>query len=150
VALQLRQVEEVPAAAVVAEEVEAEVEQAGADGAAVDLEVALLQVPAARPHEQRRHLVVQPVLLLAAVELDRALERVREVDLSREAVLPGRRVRVLEVGHEHPRAGVQGVDHHLPVDRAGDLDTPVLQRLGDRGDAPVRAADLLRLAQEVG
>ena len=48
---------------------------------------------------------------------------------------PGRRVRVLEVGHEHLRARVEGVDHHLAVDRAGDLDAAVLQ-LGRRRRRP--------------
>ena len=95
-------------------------------------------------------LLVQAVLLLAGVELDRAVERVRQVDLALDAVLPGRRVRVLEVGHEHLRARVERVDHHLPVDRAGDLDAAVLQLGRDRRDAPVALADVLRLGQEVG
>ena len=150
VRLELRQVEPRAAAVVVAEEVEAEVEQARRHRRAVDLEVPLLQVPAARPHEQGRRLLVQAVLLLAGIELDRAVERVREVDLALDAVLPGRRVRVLEVGHEHLRARVERVDHHLPVDRAGDLDAAVLQLGRDRRDAPVALADLLRLGEEVG
>ena len=150
VRLELRQVEPRAAAVVVAEEVEAEVEQARRHRRAVDLEVPLLQVPAARPHEQGRRLLVQAVLLLAGVELDRAVERVRQVDLALDAVLPGRRVRVLEVGHEHLRARVERVDHHLPVDRAGDLDAAVLQLGRDRRDAPVALADLLRLGEEVG
>ena len=73
------------------EEVEAEVEQAGRDGLAVDLEVPLDEVPAARPHEQRRHLVVQAVALaVGAVELDRAVDRVDEVRLALDHVVPRR------------------------------------------------------------
>ena len=45
-------------------------------------------------------------------------------------VRPGRRVRVLEVGHEDVRAGVERVDHHLALDRAGDLDAAVAQVAG--------------------
>ena len=147
--LELRQVEEAAAAVVVAEEVEAEVEQAGRDRRAVDLEVPLLEVPAARTHEQRRRLVVQRVLLLARIQGDRPLERVREIHLAFDAVLPGRRVGVLEVGHEHLGARVERVDHHLPVDRARDLDPAVLDLRRHGLDAPVALADVPRLGQEV-
>ena len=71
------------------------------------------------------------------VERDRPLERIGEVPLALDAVLPGRRVRVLEVGHEDLRARVERVDHHLPVDRAGDLDAPVGDLVGERRDPPV-------------
>ena len=110
----------------------------------------LLEVPAARAHEQRRDLVVQAVLLLTGVERDRPLERVREVDLALDAVLPGGRVRVLEVGHEHLRARVERVDHHLPVDRPRDLDPAVLDLVRHGLDPPVALADVVRLRQEVG
>src|SRR5262249_19982398 len=61
-----------------------------------------------------------------------------------------RRVRVLEVGHEDPRAGVERVDHHLAVDRPGDLAAAV-DEVGRRGrDAPVAVADTARLPQERG
>ena len=96
VALELRQVEvragsAVEQAAPVMEEVEAEIEQAGRDGLAVDLEVPLDQVPATRPDEQRRHLVVQAVALaVGALELDRAVDRVDEVRLALDHVVPRR------------------------------------------------------------
>jgi hypothetical protein len=135
---------------VVAEEVEAEVEQRCGRGGAVDLEVALLEMPAARTHEQPRDLVVQLVVLLARVQRDRAVERVREVALPLDAVLPGRRVGVLEVRHEHPRARVERVDHHLPVDRPGDLNPTVGDLVGERRDPPVALADGHGLGEEVG
>ena len=69
---------------------------------------------------------LEPVLLaLRAVVLDRPLDRVDEVDVPADLVVPGRRVRVLEVGHEPARARVQRVDHQLAVGRPGDLDPPV-------------------------
>jgi hypothetical protein len=81
---------------------------------------------------------------------DRALDRVREVELAAEDVLPGRGVCVLEVGHVDPGARVERVDDHLPVAcRPGDLDSPVLQ-VGRRGrNFPVALADRARLLQEV-
>ena len=104
VRLELREVEVAAVAAVVAEEVEPEVEQRARHRRAVDLEVALLEVPAARADEQHGDLVAELVPLLARVERDRPVERVRQVPLAVDAVLPGRRVRVLEVGHEDLRA----------------------------------------------
>ena len=150
VRLELREVEVAAVAAVVAEEVEAEVEQRPRHRRAVDLVVPLLEVPAARPHEQHRRIVAERVLLLAGVERDRPLERVGQVALAVDAVEPGRRVRVLEVGHEHPCARVERVDHHLAVDRARDLDAPVGDLVGRRRNAPVAGPDLGRLGQEVG
>ena len=74
----------------------------------------------------------------------------REVLLAADDVLPRRRVRVLEVGHEDPRARVERVDDHLAVARgAGDLDAAVLE-IGRNGrDAPVAFANLARRLEEV-
>ena len=52
--------------------------------------------------------------------------------------------RILEVGHVAVGAGVQRVDDHLRVDRAGDLDAAVEQRRRQVGDAPVAVADVRR------
>src|SRR5438132_2483786 len=68
VRLQLGEVEVAAVPRVVAQRVEPEVEERSRDGRAVDLEVALDEVPTARTDEQDRHPVVQPVLLLARVE----------------------------------------------------------------------------------
>ena len=150
VRLELREVEVPPVARVVPEEVEAEVEQRPGHRGAVDLEVALLEMPAARADEEHGDLVVQRVLLLARVERDRPLERIREVPLAGDAVLPGGGVRVLEVGHEDLRARVERVDHHLAVDRAGDLDATVGDLVRERRDPPVAGAHVGRLLEEVG
>src|SRR6266511_4338865 len=155
VALRLRQVEIRSAALVeqascVVEEVQAEVHERAHDGPAVDGEVFLDEVPAARAHDERRDLVVQAVrLALGAREVDRPLDRVDEVGVARDHVLPGRRVRVLEVGHEHGRAGVERVDDHLAVRRSGDLDLADLEILRDGRDLPVGGADVRGLGQEV-
>jgi len=65
-------------------------------------------------------------------------------------VLPGRRVGVLEVRHEDPGAGVEGVDHHLPLGGARDLNSAVAKVGRDRGHLPIQPLpDLPRLGQEV-
>src|SRR2546426_4494243 len=115
-AFELREVE-VRAAALLQEtldvvkEVEAEVEEAAGDRLAVDLDVSLVEVPSTWPHQERRHLVVQPVFLaLRTPEIDSALDGVDQVHLALDQVRPGRRVRVLEVRHEDTRPRVQRVD----------------------------------------
>src|SRR5439155_17412901 len=111
-------------------------------------EVALVQVPAARADKQRRHLVVQPVLLLSGVELDLTAHGIPDVALAVEHVAPRRRVRVFEVRHENPRARVEGVDHHLALDRAGDLAPPVA-KVGRRlRNPPLPLTHVLRLGEE--
>ena len=65
-------------------------------------------------------------------------------------IVPGRRVGVLEIGHEDVGAGIERVDHHLAVDRAGDLDAAIEQILGQRRHRPVGVADALRLGREIG
>ena len=82
-------------------------------------------MPSARTDQQRRRLLVQRVLLRAAVERDRAAHRVAQIELPFDVVRPRRRVRVFEVRHEDVRAGVQRVDDHLAIDRPGDLDAAV-------------------------
>ena len=65
-------------------------------------------------------------------------------------VLPQRGVGVLEVGEPHLRAGVERVDGHLAVGRAGDLGAAVDQAGGVRRDPPgVVLADVLGLGEEV-
>ncbi len=49
-------------------------------------------------------------------------------------------MRVLEVSHVAPGAGVQSIDHHLAIHRPGDLDAPILQVSGHRIDPPIALA----------
>ena len=86
-------------------------------------DVPLGQVPAARPDDRaspsRRS--GGSVFVRRRRARSSRRDRVAEVALPLDDVRPGRRARVLEVGHEDARAGVERVDHHLAVDRAGDL-----------------------------
>jgi hypothetical protein len=122
VAFELRQVEIRPASARdellrVVEEIDREIEDAARDRLAVDDHVLLRQMPAARAHEQRRRALVQPVrLALGRHVVDAPADRVAQVDLALDVVVPARRVRVLEVRHEHVRARVERVDDHLAVE----------------------------------
>ena len=133
VALRLRQVEVRAAAAVeqllrVVEEVQAEVDQRADDGGAVDHEVLLVEVPAAGAHHDGGETPVgaQRVLLALRVrEGDGPADRVAEVDLAADHVVPVGSTRVLHVGQPDPGAGVEGVDRHLAVGRAGHLDAAV-------------------------
>ncbi len=133
----------------VVEDVEAEVEERAGDRLAVDEHVLLGQVPAARPHDEDCGVVGELVALAVRLELDRPLDRVDQVDLALDDVLPRGRVRVLEVGHEDARARVERVDHHLPIDGAGDLDATVLE-IGGRGrHSPLAFAHLPSRGEEV-
>ena len=136
----------------IVEKEQAEIEQRPRHRRAVDQEVLFRQMPAARAHEQHRRLVVQRIVpaRFGVVEGDRAPHRVDQIRLAVDHVVPGRRVRVLKIGHEHARPAVERVDHHLAVGRAGDFDAAVLDVVGDRRRPPVGVADRPGLGQKIG
>ena len=107
-------------------------------------------MPAARAYDQRCDLVVEAVVLaLGAGELELAADCLAEGNLAGQHVFPGGRERILEVAHKHASARVEGVDHHLRLGWACDLDTAILQRRRCRCDLPVACADPLGLGKEV-
>ncbi len=133
------------------EEVEREVEDAAGDGFAVNNEVLFWQVPAARAHQQRRSLLVKFVLFAFRAGIaDDAIDGVAQVDMALDGFRPDGREGVLEIGHEDLCPGIQGVDDHFAVNRAGDLDAPVLQVCRNGRNRPVAAADVLCFRQEIG
>ena len=133
--------------------VQGEVGQAARGPHAVDEDVLLVQVPAARADHDRGQLAVGPqrvVLALGAGVVDRPVQRVLEVELAGDHVVPERGVGVLEVGQPDVRPRVEGVDGHLLVRRAGDLHPAVDKAGRGRRDPPVEVlADAGRLGQEV-
>jgi hypothetical protein len=158
VRLHLRQVEVRTLAAVdlllpARNEVEREVDQAAGRLLAVDEQVLLRQVPATRAYDDRRELdVVAELVLLAlrAGEVEVPGDRVEQVELTTDDVLPQRGVRVLVVGEPDLRARVERVDRHLAIGRAGDLDAPVDQAGRRIGHPPrVVLADRAGLLEEV-
>src|SRR5690606_40667233 len=91
----------------------------------------------AGPEHDRRRLLGQAVLLaVLAGEVDLPTDRVVQVQLPVDDGVPGGAQRVLVVGEPHPRPRVQGVDRHLPIGGAGDLDASVLEAGPGAGDAP--------------
>jgi hypothetical protein len=137
----------------VVEEVQPEIKQAARHGLAVDGKVLLLEVPAARAADERRQAAVgaQAVPLVALLEVDLAADGVVQVELAVDHVVPGRRGGVLEVGHVGPHVRVEGVDDHLAVDGAGDLDAAVDQARGRKRALPdIALADVLGLGQKIG
>src|ERR1700724_3112085 len=101
-AFQLRQIE-IGAAALgeqrlgVVEEEEAEIEQAARHRRAVDEEVSLRQVPAARPHLEHGGLGIERVVLAVRriVEADRPRYGVAQIELTLDEIGPARRRGVL-------------------------------------------------------
>ncbi len=154
VALELGQVEVRAGAALeelarVVEEIETEVDERASRDLSVDDDVLLRKVEPARPNEQHRRVLHDAVFLLGCVERERATHRFVEVLLTADDVVPGRRVRVLEVGHEDARARVERVDDHLLVDRSRDLDASIADVLRHRRADPVAATDVPRLGEEI-
>ena len=153
---QLRQVKVRSSAALhcradIVKEIQAKVEQAAGYRRAIDAEVALVQMPAARTRQQGRRFVIQLIEAPVGVfEGDAAVDSVAQVDLPQKHILPAGGVGVFKVRHEDFGAAIQGVDDHLALGRSRDLDAAVLQIWRDRGDAPVHiVADMRRFRQEV-
>ena len=158
VGLHLREVE-VGAAALLdldlagGREVEREVDERTGGLLTVDEDVLLGHVPAAGAHDDSRQLLVGGELVFLALgrsEVDVASERVEQVDLALDDRVPLRGVRVFLIGQPHLCAGVERVDRHLLVGRAGDLDAAVFEAGCRRCDLPGGiVADLGGLGEEV-
>src|SRR5690606_42101621 len=91
---------------------QAQVEQRGRDALAVDQDVLLVQVPAARAHDQHRALVLRTQLVALAARLEGQGPRDRPAQRAPagDQVVPGRRGRVLEIGRVAAGARVPRVD----------------------------------------
>ena len=128
-----------------------QIEQAGAEAFAIDGEVLFRQMPAAWSHHQHGVGVGAQGVVLAVVggEGNVAGYGVAQVDLAFDEVGPGRTGGVLEIGHEHFGAGIERIDDHLAIDRAGDFHAPILQCRRDRRHAPVRFTNGTGVGAEV-
>ena len=137
--------------ACVVKQVQAEVDERARHLLAIDEQVLLEEVPAARAHEQHRDLRIRRYCLPSGVlnPIVR-VDRVAQVDLAVDDVVPGRRERVLAVRHEHFRARVQRIDDHLAIGRTGDLDAPILQVRRDRSRRASRIRGCGASRQEIG
>ncbi len=153
-ALQLGQVEVRPRAAVdqllrVVKKVEPEIEQAPRNRLAIDGHVPLVEVPASRAHQERCGFGVERILPpIRVLEGDRAANRVVEILLPIDDVVPCGGRGVLQVGHEDLGPGVESVDDHLAVARPGDLDPAILQVVRRGSDLPVVLANRCGFREE--
>ena len=127
----------------VVKQVQPGVEERAAHGRAVDFDMGFFEVPSARAGQEDRGFGVEGVSFSGGGvgEVDVAAPDVVEDDLSVEEVAPCGGEGVFEVGHECHGAGVEGVDGHFAVGRAGDFHAPVEEGRGNGLDAPVALAD---------
>ena len=132
--------------------VEREIEDTSGHGRAVDVDVRLVKVPTANSNEQDGRFFNQFVGLggLLVDKGDRAANCGAQVNLAFDQVRPGRRRRILEIRHVDACAGVERIDHHLPIDGSGDLDSPVEQIRRKRSNGPFSVADSPGIRQKIG
>lgn len=139
----------------VVEEVQTEIKETTGDGLAINKEVGLIKVPASRSDDKGGELLLVGSELVrlstGGLEGDGSSDTVVEVDLTIDHVGPGGGRGVLKVSHVGPDVGVQGVDDHLSVSGAGDLDSSINQTGGGGGTLPSGViSDVLGLGEEVG
>ena len=132
-------------------EKETDVDQRRGDRFAVDHEMSFDEVQAARPDDQRRRSLVEPIGFpaLGIVPVDRASHGVAQIRLAGEHVRPRRRGGILEIRHEDVGARVESVDHHLAVSRPRDLDDASLQISWSRRNTPVARANRRGAGEEI-
>ena len=109
----------------------------------------LLEVPASWSNDQGRQRFSEDVFLVLRLQRQRPADGFGEIPLSFDDVLPGRGEGVLDVGHENPGSRIEGVDHHLAVDRAGDLDAAVVEVHGSGCNPPLGLAHRRRFRKKV-
>jgi hypothetical protein len=81
---------------------------------------------------------------------DASVDGVAQVELTSEHVVPCRRGRIFKIRHKHLGTGVECINHHLSIDRSGDLDATVRQVGGNaRRARPVARTHIRRLGKEI-
>ena len=133
----------------VVEHVQRKIKQAAGDALTIDGHMLLVQMPAARTHNERRHFFVQVIRLAVLFERNRATNRINQVDLPFDLIRPLRRIRILKVGHVTVGTRVQRVDHHLAIGGPGNLDATALECSRNRRNLPVPFANRSGLRQEI-
>ena len=111
-----------------------------------------VQMPAARPnHQDCQVFLVQNVVFttVRCHPVQIAGNGFAQRPLAGQQIFPSRRSRVLEIGHIDFGTRVQGVDHHLGLHRAGNLNATIEQVGREFGDFPLAFADCTRVFPEV-
>ena len=117
------------------EKVEAKVDQHTRHGATINLEIDLIQMISPGTDKEDCGLLIEPIVLLGSLKADCSPHGVPQVNLAVNDIGPGGRGGVLQVGHEDPGSGVQGVNDHLPIRRPGDLN-PAIHQVGRQWGTP--------------
>ncbi|VTN13143.1 Uncharacterised protein [Raoultella terrigena] len=79
------------------------------------------------PTNQHRRIGLQLVDFPRFVGIaDGAVDRIAQVNLTVDNFVPVRRQRILKVSHKYFHVGIQGVNHHLAFNGAGDLHPAIL------------------------
>ena len=132
--------------------IQAKIEQPAGQALAIDGDVPLGQMPAARAHHQHRRARVELVGLagnrVGIIQFARPI--IFQIDLAFNHIGPDRRRCIFKIGHEHMRPAIEAVDNHLAIHRAGDFDAPVQQVVRQGGNGPGAVADVLGRGQEIG
>src|SRR6185369_9226267 len=112
----------------VVKEVEAKVKDGRRHGLTIDQHMPLDHMPASSADKKNCGPLVQSVRLagLWVFKRDGAANRVTQVDLAIDQVVPERGGRVFKVRHEYMSARVERINDHLAIDRSRDFDTAVL------------------------
>ncbi len=88
-------------------EEQAKVKNAAGHGFAVNQHMFFIQMPAPGPDDQCGRIVDQLIVLaLGRGKIDVAVDRIPEIDLTVDAVFPGRGIGIFKVGHEGFGSGV--------------------------------------------
>jgi len=109
-----------------------------------------VEMPAARTHEQNGCFGIKGVVLAGGLvgKTQGPANSSHEIALPVDHVVPGGGGGIFEIGHERVGAGIERVDDHLGVDRAGDLDPPVQQIGWRRRNLPIALPDRESLCRE--
>src|SRR5262249_3991980 len=100
-------------------------------------------MPSPRTNHERRYRRIELITLaLRARIADSSPDSVTKIGLTLEIVVPCGGVGVLEICHEHARPGIQCVNHHLAIHRAGDLHPAIQQILGNWCNLPISLSDV--------
>ena len=125
------------------------VENTTTDALTIDQGMFFIQMPAAWPHHQRRHLVIESIHLAILFQRNRTPHRIAQIDLSLNLIVPIRGIAILEIGHVRIRTRVQGIDNHLAFHRPGNLDPTTLQVSRQRCNRPVTFANRAGRGQKI-
>src|ERR671922_2803986 len=139
-----------PKLPIIMEQVQSKVEQACRNRLSVKRYVLLDQVEPSRTDTKNSMPPIQPVhLALRRRVLDPLVDRVPEIHLASNGTLPSGGVRIFEVGHVDVRSRVEGVNHHLSVNRTRYLDAPNGKILRCRIDLPGAVSHTFCFGQKI-